>query len=370
MPTKNTQPASKSVKKSIGNSLKNDPSYVAFLKLAKEKVKSAQIRAALAVNTEMLLFYWDLGCMMIEQQAKSSWGAKWIEQFSADLRKSFPDQAGFSRTNLHYMRKFAEIYPNIEIVQQVVGRLPWGQNILLLSLEDPQERQWYAEKAIEEGWVRDDLYKALKNKQYQSQGKLTHKVSNYMERLSLPQSKQAHEILKDPYKFHFLTLGKEAEEKDIEDGLTKHITQFLLELGQGFAFCGRQRSIKVGEKIYRIDLLFYHYKLHCFVVIEIKRGEFKPEHAGQLNFYLSAVDSQLKSDLDQPSIGILFCEKKEKVVAEYSLRDLNKPIGISEFELSKSLPPKIKDYLPSIEELEEELNDELHSLLKPKQGDE
>lgn len=169
-------------------------------------------------------------------------------------------------------------------------------------------------------------------------------------------------MLKDPYKFHFLTLGKEAEEKDIEDGLVKHITKFLLELGHGFSFCGKQHTLKIGNKTYRIDLLFYHYKLHCFVIIEIKRGSFRPEHAGQLNFYLSAVDNQLRGKLDNPSIGILFCEKKEKIVAEYALRDLNKPIGISEFELSKALPTEIREYLPTIEELEEKLNEELYIL--------
>lgn len=352
----------KNHKKIIKDVFENDSNYQVFLKIAKEKVKKAQLKAALSVNYEMLLFYWELGRMMLEQQEQVAWGEKWIDQFSMDLQESFPEQSGFSRSNLHYMRKFAEIYPDISIVQQVVGQLPWGQNILLFSILDEKERIWYAQKAIEEGWARKELFKAIRDQLYSSQGKLKHKVNNYPQRLPSLQSAQAVEMLKDPYKFHFLTLGKEAEEKDVEHGLVKHITKFLLELGQGFSFCGKQHAIKVGKKTYRIDLLFYHYKLHCFVVIEIKRGAFKPEQAGQLNFYLSAVDSCLKSVQDNPSIGILFCEKKDKVVAEYALRDLNKPIGISEYELSKALPTEIKDYLPTVEELEEELNEEINSL--------
>lgn len=349
-------------KQKMSSALTHDPLYQQFLLQTKEKIRAAQIKAALAVNQHMLLFYWELGQMMLQQQQAAKWGDKWVEQLSADLINDFPDQSGFSRTNLLYMRKFAETYPTIQIVQQVVGQLPWGQNIVLLSISDTVERAWYAYKAAEEGWIRKDLVQAIQNNLYHTQGKLEHKTSNFEHRLLAPQSAQAHEILKDPYKLHFLTLGKDAEEKDIELGLIDHITHFLLELGQGFSFCGRQQALKISDKTYRLDLLFYHYKLHCFVVIEIKRGIFKPEHAGQLNFYLSAVDELFKGEHDNPSIGILFCEKKDRVVAEYALRDLNKPIGISEYELSKALPPEVRNYLPTVEELEEELNQELYLL--------
>ncbi|MBY0545177.1 MAG: PDDEXK nuclease domain-containing protein [Gammaproteobacteria bacterium] len=211
----------------------HDPSYQQLLFEAKEKVRLAQLRASVTVNQHMLFFYWDLGQMMLQQQKAAKWGDKWIDQFSLDLSQAFPEQSGFSRTNLLYMRKFAETYPDIQIVQHVVGQLPWGQNIVLLSLSDPKERDWYTHKAIQEGWIRKELIQAIHNKLYHAQGIAEHKISNFGHRLPAPQSEQAHEILKDPYKFHFLSLGKEAEEKEIESGLIEHITHFLLELGQG-----------------------------------------------------------------------------------------------------------------------------------------
>lgn len=301
--------------------------------------------------------------MLLEKQRQTAWGDKWLNQLSRDLRESFPNNAGFSRTNLHYIRQFAAFYPDKQIVQHTVGQLPWGHNVVLLTIADTVSRLWYAKQSLAMGWSRKSLLHAMKQDLYSAQGDLEIKVSNYQVRLSEPLSTLAQETLKDPYKFHFLTLGEEAEEKDIEDGLVRHITDFLLELGHGFAYCGRQKIIKVSNKAYKIDLLFYHYRLHCFVVIEIKRGEFKPSHAGQLNFYLSAVDSSLKSEQDNPSIGILFCERKDKIVAEYALRDLNKPIGISEFQLLPSIPENMAPYLPTIEELEEELSAELPDTL-------
>jgi predicted nuclease of restriction endonuclease-like (RecB) superfamily len=336
--------------------LRIDADYKTFLQDVKDKIKIARLRAALSVNQELIQFYWELGNMIIQKQKSSHWGDKLIEALAADLKRSFPDTQGFSRSNLHSIKKFAEAYETLEIVQSLPGQLPWTHNLVLLErLKGQQERFWYAKKTIENGWSYRTLMAQIKENLYKTQGQKELKTNNFSTRLPSPQSHLAEETLKDPYKFHFLTVGHDAHEKEIHQGLLDHIKEFLMALGQGFALYGTHYPLQISNKRFEIDLLMYHVRLHAFVVCEIKRGEFHPRDAGQLNFYLSAVDDLLKTPQDNPSIGLLLCEKKDRVVAEYALRDLNKPIGVSEYELSKALPAEIKGNLPTIDEIEAEI---------------
>ncbi len=276
-----------------------------------------------------------------------------IERLSRDLRFAFPDMKGFSRANLMHMRAFAEAWPDASIVQQAVGQLPWGHNLVLLTrLKDSQQRLAYAQGAIEHGWSRNVLNIHIGTGLLERTGRA---VTNFDAKLPKPQSDLARESLKDPYRFDFLCLTGEAHERDIENALVKHVTEFLLELGAGFAFVGRQVLLNVGGDEFFIDLLFYHLKLRCYVVIEIKGGKFKPEHLGQLGFYLTAVDRQIKSEQDNQTIGLLLCKNKNKVVAEYALGDKTQPMGIAEYKLLESLPPELQTSLPSIERIEREL---------------
>lgn len=266
---------------------------------------------------------------------------------------AFPEMKGFSRANLMYMRAFAAAWPDEKIVQQAVGQLPWGHNLVLLSqLKDPAQRLAYAESAIQHGWSRNVLNIHIETRLLERSGKA---VSNFSTTLPAPQSDLARESLKDPYRFDFLGLSREAGERAIENALVKHVTEFLLELGAGFAFVGRQVLLDVGGDEFFIDLLFYHLKLRCYVVIELKGGKFKPEHLGQLGFYLTAVDEQIKHPQDNPTIGLLLCKSKNKVVAEYALRQNTQPLGVAEYKLIESLPPELATDLPSIEQIEQEL---------------
>ena len=327
--------------------------YADWLAELKSRIHTAQQRAALAVNRELVGLYWQIGRDILERQTQQGWGAKVIERLAHDLRIAFPDMKGFSRANLMYMRAFAEAWPAAEIVQQAVGQLPWGHNLVLLTkLKDREARLAYAQRAIEHGWSRNMLSIHIETRLLEREGQA---VTNFVERLPAPQSDLARNTLKDPYLFDFLDVGKEADEREIESALVQHITRFLLELGAGFAFVGRQVHIEVGGDDFFIDLLFYHLKLRCYVVVELKAGAFKPEHAGQLNFYLSAVDSQVKAEQDNPSIGLLLCRTQNRVVAEYALRDTNKPIGVAEYQLIEALPKDLQSSLPSIEQIETEL---------------
>lgn len=281
------------------------------------------------------------------------WGTKVIERLSKDLRVAFPDMKGFSLTNFYNMRRFAELYPDQAILQQAAGELPWYHHVILMErIIHQEERDFYTRHAAQYGWSRAILIHQIESRLYERQGQA---VSNFEEKLLAPQSDLAQQTLKDPYIFDFLSVGKEAQEREIEQGLVAHMEKFLLELGDGFAFVGRQYHLKVGSKDFYIDLLFYHLKLRSFVVAEIKACEFEPKHVGQLNFYLSAVDDLLKHESDSPSIGLILCKTQDRVVAEYALRDVNKPIGLSEYRLEQSLPKEIQTSLPSIEELEAEL---------------
>jgi predicted nuclease of restriction endonuclease-like (RecB) superfamily len=327
--------------------------YADWLADLKTRIHTAQQRAALAVNRELVLLYWQIGQDILARQAAQGWGAKVIERLSQDLRSAFPEMKGFSRANLMYMRAFAAAWPDEKIVQQAVGQLPWGHNLVLLSqLKDPAQRLAYAESASQHGWSRNVLSIHIETRLLERSGKA---ATNFDLTLPKPQSDLARESLKDPYRFDFLGLSREAGERAIENALVKHVTEFLLELGAGFAFVGRQVLLDVGGDEFFIDLLFYHLKLRCYVVIELKAGKFKPEHLGQLGFYLTAVDEQVKHPQDNPTIGLLLCKSKNKVVAEYALRQNTQPLGVAEYKLIESLPPELATDLPSIEQIEQEL---------------
>jgi len=331
--------------------------YPQWLATLKKQIASAQQKAVLAVNQELIQLYWQIGSDILQRQAEQGWGSKVIEQLSQDLKKAFPDLKGFSARNIKYMRAFAEAWPALfdasSIVQQAVAQIPWGHNLVLLTkLNTVEQRLWYAEKTIAHGWSRNVLVHQIETGLIQREGQA---VSNFSHNLPRPQSELAQATLKDPYIFDFLNLGAEALERDIENALTQHITQFLLELGAGFAFVGRQVELNVGGDDFYLDLLFYHLKLRSYVVVELKTGDFKPEHTGQLSFYLSAVDAQVKSESDAPSIGLLLCKTRNKLIAEYALRDNNKPIGVAEYQLAQALPSDLEKQLPSIEQIEKEL---------------
>ena len=329
--------------------------YDALLKAIKERVSTAQVRAAVAVNTELVRLYWSIGNDILQKQQAEGWGSKVIDRLSRDLKASFPEMQGFSPRNLKYMRAFAAAWPDEAIVQRPVAQLPWRQNIALLDkVKDPELRLWYAQKAVENGWSQPVLVHQIETLLHERQGRA---VTNFASTLPAPQSDLVQALLKDPYSFDFLTLALDAQERHLEAGLLVHIREFLLELGQGFAFVGSQYELSVGDQDFRIDLLFYHLNLRCFIVIDLKMRAFEPEFAGKMNFYLSAVDDLLRHPGDAPSIGVILCKTKNTTVAEYALRDMNKPIGVSTHLtelLTRSLPESLQSTFPTIAELESE----------------
>lgn len=330
--------------------------YDHWLGELKVRISTAQQHAARAVNRELVLLYWQIGQDILQRQTEQGWGAKVIERLAHDLRTAFPDMKGFSPRNLKYMRAFAQAWPDVSFVQEVLAQLPWYHQLALLDkLSSPEARRWYAARAIEHGWSRNVLVMQIEAKLLERNGQA---VTNFDTRLPAPQSDLARESLKDPYRFDFLGLTEEAQEQAIENALVKHVTEFLLELGAGFAFVGRQVLLNVGGDEFFIDLLFYHLKLRCYVVIELKGGAFRPEHLGQLGFYLTTVDRQVKHEQDNPTIGLLLCKSKNKVVAEYALGDKTQPMGIAEYKLLESLPEELQTSLPSIEQIERELGGE------------
>ncbi|MCB9092517.1 MAG: DUF1016 domain-containing protein [Halobacteriovoraceae bacterium] len=335
-------------------SIPND--YLETLNQIKEKIRSTQLKAAVRVNQELIQLYWEIGVAVSEKQENEGWGAKTIETLAKDLKAAFPHAKGFSRTNISYMVQFSKEYPEIEIIQQLVGQIPWGHNLILIQrLSNREERVWYVKKIIENGWSRSMLALWIDSDLYRREGRA---ITNFTNTLPHPQSDLANQTLKDPYCFDFLSLTGKYEERELEKGLIDHIQKFLIELGKGFAFVGKQYELKVENTIYYLDLLFYHLELNCFCVIELKGTAFRPEHAGKINFYLSAVDDLIKRPQDNPSIGILLCKDKNKTEVEYALRDIKKPIGVASFEteIVKSLPENLKSSLPTIEEIEEEIN--------------
>ena len=327
--------------------------YAGWLAVLKTRIATARQTAALAANAELVRLYWQLGRDILERQTQQAWGTKVVERLANDLKAAFPDMRGFSTRNLKYMAYFAQHCPACAIGQQPAAQLPWFHIVTLLTkVNEPLEREWYAAQTLQHGWSRITLELQIKNRLHQRQGNA---VSNFSQRLPAAHSALAHEALKDPYLFDFLGLGDEANEREIETALIRHITRFLLELGAGFAFVGRQFRLEVGGDEFFIDLLFYHTRLKCYVVIELKATAFKPEHAGQLNFYLAAVDAQIKASDDKPTIGLLLCKKQNRLVAQYALSGIDKPIGVAEYELMRALPEPLDIGMPTIEEIEAEL---------------
>jgi len=362
--------------------------YAAFLESLKIRVRQAQTKAVLSVNRELIQLYWDIGREIVQRQEQEGWGKSVVERLAADLQKAFPGIQGFSKDNIWRMRMFylayrsppailAQPVPELEskprsrkVARPVpelpetappsaVGSIPWGHNVVLMQkVKDPSQRLWYAAKAIEHGWSRTILTVQIESGLFERQGKA---VTNFTATLPPPQSDLAQQSLKDPYLFDFLTLHEDAVERDLETGLIDHIQKFLLELGAGFAFVGRQVPLSVGEDDDYLDLLFYHLRLRCFIVIDLKMKKFTPEDAGKMNYYLSAVDSLMKHPTDAPSMGLILCKTRDRIRAEYALRDIAKPIGVAEWQtkLVQSLPEPLKGSLPSIAEIEAEFGREL-----------
>lgn len=339
----------------MGFAKTNQPEYIIWVNELKDKIQSSQLKAALSVNTELLNLYWELGKSISEKIKKTDWGSSVVETLSKDLQKELPNQKGFSRTNLFSMKKWYEFYSvsGIELnkVQQLVGQIPWGHNVMIISkVASIEEAFFYCQKVLENNWSRSVMTHQIELGLFNRTGKA---VTNFNQVLPEPHSELANETLKDPYKLDFLTLQENALEKDIEAQLVQHITSFLLELGAGFSFVGRQVSIKIDNRDFYLDLLFYHIKLKCYVIVELKSVEFKAEFAGKMNLYLSAVDDMLKTEEENPTIGLLLCKSKSKVIAEYALRGMSQPIGVAEYELSKAFSKNMKANLPTIEEIEQ-----------------
>lgn len=327
--------------------------YEAFLKELKERIRSAQLRAAISVNSELVMLYWSIGKDILAKQKAEGWGTKIIEKLAEDLTKSLPGVTGFGARNLKYMRTFAETWPKVSIVQASLAQLPWYHNIALLEkLKSQHERLWYAQQAIEHGWSRNVLVHQIESGLYKRHGRA---LTNFSRTLPAPESELAKELLKDPYYFEFLTLGPNLQERDLQQGLIQHLRDLILELGKGFAFVGSQYHLLVGGQDYFLDLLFYHLRLHCYVAIDLKIEEFKPEFAGKMNFYLSSVDELLRHEQDGPSIGLILCKEKNRIVVEYALRDTRKPMGVADYKLTEALPDRLKSELPTNEDLAPEL---------------
>ncbi len=332
--------------------LMNNNEYLEIVESIKDEIKSAQYKAVVNVNRELIVLYYNIG--MIINKYKS-WGNKFIDNLAADIKLSFPNATGYSVRNLKYMAKFASTYPEKEFVQQLVAQIPWGHNVVLMDkISDEVIRKWYIQQSIEQGWSRNVLVHQIESGLYERQV-LSDKITNFEKCLVPSQSELAVQAMKDPYIFDFIPFKEDMVERDIEQALVQEVTKLLLELGTGFAFLGNQYHLNVGGDDFYIDLLFYNLNLRCYVVIELKTGEFKPEYAGQLNFYLSAVDGMLKKEADNSSIGLLLCKSKNNLVAEYALKDMSKPIGVSEYKITSSLPEDLEKQLPSVEDIQKRI---------------
>lgn len=365
----------------------------------KTRVREAQHRAALSANAEMIRLYWDIGRLIAARQEQEGWGAGVIPRLALDLKNELPEQKGFSERNIKRMLRFFREYPRLlhpavalvppsAALLQTLGQqapvivpppeaqlasvgakadtgsdtlsatvalgIPWFHHVILIEkVKDLAARLWYARQTLEQGWSRDTLTVQIKNRGYERQGGA---VTNFASTLSEPHAALAQGLLKDPYLFDFLTLEAPFHERELETGLLAHIQTFLIELGRGFAFVGRQYRVEVSDREYYLDLLFYHLHLRCFVVVDLKTGDFKPEYAGKMNFYCSVVDDQLRHPQDAPTIGLILCQTKDRILAEYALRDINKPIGVADYELTRALPAALASSLPSIEDIEAELS--------------
>ncbi|MEW6776590.1 MAG: PDDEXK nuclease domain-containing protein [Bdellovibrionota bacterium] len=319
--------------------------YGKLLADLRTRIASARVKAALAVNREMVLLYWDLGRQILLRQEREGWGSKVIDRLAVDLRRAFPGMSGLSSRNLQYMRAFAEAFPEEPIVQQVVAQLPWGHIVRIMdSVKEPDDREWYVKATIEHGWSRNVLVHQIEGGLHRRQGKA---ISNFHRTLPARQSELAQQVLKDPYNFEFLGLTEKVRERDLEKNLIRHVREFLLELGVGFAFVGSQFPLEVEGEDFYLDLLFYHLRLRCYVVIDLKMGDFQPEHAGKMNFYLSAVDDQLRQAGDRPTIGLVLCKTRKKLLVEYALRGSRRPVGVAAYHLTTSLPRELQKSLPT-----------------------
>ena len=338
----------------MSNQQINADDYGAFIQGIKQRIHSAQIKAVIAVNQELLHLYWDLAERIVIKQRESAWGDGFLAQMSRDLQGEFSEIKGFSLRNLKYMRQWYLFWStNSAIGQQLVAQIPWGHNLAIISkIKNPDEAIFYVQKTISNYWSRAVLIHQIEGELYQREAKA---ITNFSTTLPAPQSDLARQTLKDPYLFDFLMLHEQHDEQELEDALINHVTRFLLELGAGFSYIGRQYRLEVAGDEFFLDLLFYHVRLHCYVVIELKAVKFKPEFAGKLNFYVSAVDGILKTEHDNPTIGILICKSKNNTVVEYSLKSANNPIGVSEYTITQNLPSALKSSLPSIEDIEREL---------------
>lgn len=380
-------------------SLLPENNYQNILKSLKEKIRMARMRASLKVNRELLGVYWEIGNVILAEQKEQGWGAKIIDKLAADLKSEFPDLTGLSTRNLKYMRAFAESYPNFGIVQQgaaqmqnienqgnefvqgalaqtgdnaqyqfvqgMLAQLSWYHHITLLDkVKDRDTRLFYIQETVQGGWSRDVMVHQIEAGLHQRKGKI---LSNFKNTIAPEQSELVQQLFKDPYKFEFIYLGKEAKERDLEDALTNQLTKFLLELGQYFSFMGRQYKLMLGEKEFFFDLLFYHTRLKRYIIIDLKIDEFKPEYKGKMEFYLNLADEHLKQKDDEKSIGLILCKTKDGLVVEYALRDSTKPIGIAEYKINELLPENIRGELPSIEQLEAEIGKEYEELKSPAQ---
>lgn len=326
-----------------------DNNYLELLQELKREISQARLRAHLSVNKEMITLYWNIGNQILIRQKQDGWGSKVIENISKDLRSEFPEMKGLSARNLVYMQTFASLYPDFQITQQAAAQIPWGHNCVIMDkLDSMEQRAWYINKTIENGWSRNVLTIQIKSDLYSRQSK---SINNFQNTLPSPQSDLAASIIKDPYNLEFLDIQGKLYERDLENKLIDQIRNFLLELGQGFAFIGNQYHIELADEDYYLDLVFYHVKLKCYVVIELKTGKFKPEYAGKLNFYLNLMDKRVKDESDNPTIGLILCEDKNDITVEYAIEGINKPMGISQFKLTEILPEKLKQYLPTAKEL-------------------
>ena len=326
--------------------------YSDWLGELKGRIREARLRASLSVNAELIALYWRIGRDILERQDRHGWGAKVVDRLAVDLRAEFTGVRGYSRANLLYMRAFAEAWPDPEIVQRVVGRLPWGQNIeLLTKLKDPGGRLWYAEAAIEHGWSRPVLAAQIQTRLRDREGRA---VTNFARALPPPESDLAQQMLKDPYQFDFLSIAPDAKERDLERALVGRVMDVLLEMGKGFAFLGSQHHLEVGGQDWYVDLLFYHRRLRCLIAVDLKVGPFRPEHAGKMNFYLAALDDRERQPGDTSSIGLILCRERNRVVVEYALRSVGSPIGVAEYSLvvAGALPDTLATALPTAEEIE------------------
>ena len=356
------------------NNLSLSADYVGLLTDIKQRVRHAQTRAVLAVNAELIRLYWEIGALIDIRQKTEGWGTGVISRLARDLHNELPEEKGFSERNIKRMLAFYREYPHLRFVPQIVAQIescptvpqpvalfpveliqsvPWGHHAELMTrIKEPAMRKWYMQATVENGWSRNILLMQIESAAHQRQGSL---ASNFAKHLPPPDSDLVQQTLKDPYIFDFLTLKTDFHERELETGLIAHLEKFLLELGQGFAFVGRQYHLDIGEKDFYIDLLFYHLNLRCYVVIDLKRGDFKPEYAGKMNFYCSVVDDKLRHETDKPTIGLILCQQPNRIIAEYTLRGVEKPIGVSGYELTSALPESLQSSLPSIEQIEQEL---------------